>query len=126
MADVGWLISRRNRSTSSLSDAFRLPDDLEIPAAFWWAWQRFLGFTGEQSFEDVRVAAAQVWAASVTIAVDPIEIENAKMKVVEGIVDELSLPHFGPLHWVPGERDIGRSAIIRSFVAVDKCDQRLE
>ena len=63
---------------------------------------------GDESLENVGVAAAQAWEVLAMIVVHPKEIEIVKMVVVEHIVDAVSLLHFGPLRWVPGERDVGR------------------
>ena len=76
--------------------------------------------------ENVGVAAAQAWGVLAMIVVHLKETENAKMVVVERIVDGVSLLHFGPLRWVPWKHDAGRWALSMSLAAVGERCQRLE
>ena len=63
---------------------------------------------GDESLAGVGIVAAPARVVLAMIVVYPKEIENAKMVVVERIVDEELLLHLGPLHWPSGEYDVGR------------------
>ena len=81
---------------------------------------------GDERLENVGVAAAQAWGVLAMIAVHTKEIENEKMVLVERIVDEVSLLHFGQLRWVPWKHDARRWALPMSLVAVGERCQCLE